>query len=282
MNADNLPTLRSPPSPSTIWHCPDCTYANGGGSVCDMCKTPRPKRTAQASKLSPPPPVAVLGSAGERASAQDPPPSGSADVRSRAVGKLARASLKRTQERARLLSEVNQRRPPRLASEDALEKRAAERARLLAGVQQRGGAHGSVATAVSTTPPTLSRADRYRIRSAEKDRVSAEDAAKAARILASVGDAPSAIGKQLSFDLSSPASTAAAATSSSGCVVSTTTVVAPFVCAAIKFCRCPGESGVDALTCVNCDLKAHEMCTEVLSFSQVSAGNKGQFCGLFC
>ena len=57
-----------------------------------------------------------------------------------------------------------------------------------------------------------------------------------------------------------------------------TTVVVPFVCAAsIKFCHCPGESGIDALTCVNCNLKAHEKCTEVLSFSQVSTANQVQF-----
>jgi hypothetical protein len=117
----------------------------------------------QASKPSPLP-VAVVA-AGERASAQDRPPSASADVCACAGGKLARASQKRAQERARLLSEVNQGRPPRPASDASMpEKRAAERARLLAGIQQKGGAQGSVATAVSATPPTLSRAERYRMR----------------------------------------------------------------------------------------------------------------------
>ena len=39
-----------------------------------------------------------------------------------------------------------------------------------------------------------------------------------------------------------------------------------FFCAAsIKYCRCPYEPGTDALTCINCNGLAHEVCTEPLA-----------------
>jgi sentrin-specific protease 1 len=46
-------TLRSPPAPSKIWHCPDCTYPNWwdwGGPICNLCGTACP------TSWRPPPP----------------------------------------------------------------------------------------------------------------------------------------------------------------------------------------------------------------------------------
>jgi hypothetical protein len=111
------------------------------------------------------------------------PAAGSADGRARAGGKLARASQKRAHERARLLSAVSQGRPPHPSDASMSEKRAAERARLLAGINPRV-VQGDIPVAVSATPLTLlSRSERYRIHSTEKDCSSAEDAAKATCIL---------------------------------------------------------------------------------------------------
>jgi hypothetical protein len=50
-------TLRSPPAPSKIWHCPDCTYPNWGGPICNLCGTARPTswRPALSSQAQPSP-----------------------------------------------------------------------------------------------------------------------------------------------------------------------------------------------------------------------------------
>ena len=106
---------------------------------------------AQASKPSPPP-IAVIATS-KHASMQDPT-AGSADGHAHAGRKLARASQKRAQEHARLLSAVSQGRPPHPSDASISEKHAADRARLLAGINPRV-AQGNIPVAVSATPPTL-------------------------------------------------------------------------------------------------------------------------------
>ncbi len=147
---------------------------------------------------------------------------------------------------------------------------------------------GAAAPVAASTPTQLSRSERYAIRSAERDQAQAsgERAAKAARILASAkAGQPGPVEKQLSFELSSSSSTSPTNTfavdvprelvrhqkdadvdvlSEEGVGM----VSPPFFCAAsITSCRCPRQSGVDSLMCVNCGLRAHEMCTEVLPFA---------------
>ena len=125
-----MPTLQSPPTPSKIWHCPECTYANWGGPLCDLCGTAHPRRPAQfLSQAEPPPPPVINITVDQRAAMQDPSAVPAASHRS--SGKLARASAKRAQERALLLSTIGKDLPPPPADTSMSKRHAVGRALLL-------------------------------------------------------------------------------------------------------------------------------------------------------
>jgi hypothetical protein len=221
-------------------------------------------------------------------------PSAAAAASRRSSRKLARASQKHAQEWAKVLSAIGQDRPPLPSDASMSGKHAADHAHLLAGVIWKNVAKkgagskpagkkegGDAAPVNASTPTQLSCAERYKIRSAKRDeaQASGEHAAKAACIFAATKfGLQTAVGKQLSFELSSsssmsPLNTAIAKVPQELVVQSEESLDvgwsvhncglpegvgmdrAPFFCAAsMTFCRCPGELGVDLLMCVNCGL----------------------------
>ena len=100
-----------------------------------------------------------------------PPPKRPAPAPISRGGLAGSARDDRASMRAQLLSTVGQGVQGRISGSSTSEARAAERARVLAAVGKQ----------VDSTPPRLSRSERYNIRSAERER--AASAEKAARLL---------------------------------------------------------------------------------------------------
>ena len=116
-------------------------------------------------------------------------------------------------------------------------QRAAQRASVLAAI-------GKKDTVISIASPSLSRAERYLNRSAEKEKkMIAEDIDEE-----NSGDSPSSIENH--DQIARPS------------------VADPFICAAGHLCECKGDPhDDDCLVCLNCNRLAHERCIEPLLIS---------------
>ena len=181
-----------------------------------------------------------------------PPPKRPAPAPISRGGLAGSARDDRASMRAQLLSTVGQGVQGRISGSSTSKARAAERARVLAAVGKQQ---------VDSTPPRLSRSERYNIRSAERER--AASAAKAARLLASV--AGSAMPLALNEDAimignnnNAAVEEVLAGPSDDGGGL--------FFCAAGRFCHTPDDllrSG-ELLHCINCNRLTHETCSEPL------------------
>jgi hypothetical protein len=196
--------------------------------VCAKCTAPPPKRPAPApvSRGRPNAPTAGRGLAG---SARDD-----------------RASM-----RAQLLSTVGQGVQGCISGSSTSEARAAERARVLAAVGKQ----------VDSTPPHLSRSERYNICSAERERAaSAEKALAGSTLPPTLNEDAIMIGNAHSLGRNNDAAVEevlAGAFDDGGGL---------FFCAAGRFCHTPDDllrSG-ELLHCINCNRLTHETCSEPL------------------